>query len=185
MRPPAPLKAKWILPRCFVCASRISHVFFFARIKSNQGFFTTSKSFVERRRALLLPASFFFRPAVVLPLLPGAPWAPLLPLLPGAPLLLPRLPGTPPPPRNAFRRAFASDAFVLKQVMQDFARGEAASFLQPGMLHGILVFVDKAAPGKLKTGTKTLSINSYGTTYIVCNLVCSRCTPCRAPPLFQ
>ena len=48
---------------------------FFAKIKSNQGFFTTSKSFVERRRALLLPASFFFRPAVVLPLLPGAPFA--------------------------------------------------------------------------------------------------------------
>ena len=68
-----------------------------------------------------------------------------------------------------FRRAFASDAFVLKQVMQNFARGEAASFLQPGMLHGILVSADKAAPGKLKTGTKTLSINSYGTTYIVCN----------------
>ena len=183
MRPPAPLKARWILPRCFVCASRISHVFFFARIKSNQGFFTTSKSFVERRKALLLPASFFFRPAVVLPLLPGAPWAPLLPLLPGAPLLLPllpgaplllpRLPGTPPPPppRNAFRCALASDAFVLKQVMQNFARGEAASFLQPGLLHFFFVFFDMAAPGKLDTGTKNLSINRYGSTCIVCNLV--------------
>ena len=31
MRPPAPLKARWILPRCFVCASRISHVFFFCQ----------------------------------------------------------------------------------------------------------------------------------------------------------
>ena len=177
-----------------------------ARIKSNQGFFTTSKSFVERRRALLLPASFFFRPAVVLPLLskrlpwgrllpllPGTPWAPLLPLLPsaplllpllpgaplllplltGAPLLLPRLPGTPPPPppRNAFRCALASDAFVLKQVMQNFARGEAASFLQPGLLHSFFVFFDMAAPGKLDAGTTNLSINRYGSTCIVSNLV--------------
>ena len=125
----------------------LPRLFFFARIKSNQGFFTTSTSFVERRKALLLPASIFFRPAVVLPLLskrlpwgrllpllPGTPWAPLLPLLPGAPLLLPRLPGTP-PPRNAFRCALASDAFALKQVMQNFARVEAASFVHPGVLH--------------------------------------------------
>ena len=166
MRPPAPLKGEWFLPRCFVCASRISHVFVFASGSNPKRFFTTSKSFVERRRALLLPASFFFRPAVVLPLLsrapwptllpllPGAPWAPLLtllagaplllPLLPGAPLLLPRLQGTPtpPPPRNAFRCALASDAFVLKQAMQNFARGEAASFPQPGLLHFFFVFFD-------------------------------------------
>ena len=37
------------------------------RIKSNQGFFTTSNTFVERRRALLLPANLFFCTVVVFP----------------------------------------------------------------------------------------------------------------------
>ena len=46
------------------------------------GFFTTSNIFVERRRALLLPASFFFRPEVVLPLLAMTPLPPLLAMTP-------------------------------------------------------------------------------------------------------
>ena len=133
----------------------------------------------ERRRALLLPASIFFRPAVVWPRLPEAPWPPLLPRLPGTPRppllprlrrtpppllprlpgtprprLLPRLPGTPPPPRSAFRCAFANDAFVMKQDVQNFARGEAASFLQPGLQHFFCFFgrFDMVAPGKVKMG---------------------------------
>ena len=160
MRPPAPLKARWIFPRCFVCASRISHVLSFAKIKSNQGFFTTSNIFVERRKALLLPANVFFCPVVVLPLLP---WTPL-------PLLLPLLPWTPlplllPPPRHAFRCELANDAFFLKQAVQNFARGEAASFLQPGLLHFLFAFFAMAAPGKLKTSTSNLNMNGYGTSY--------------------
>ena len=125
MRPPAPLKARWTLPRFLVGAFRISHVFFCARIKSNQGFFTTSTTFVEFRRALLWPASLFSHPGMKLPLLPGAPLPPLLP----------RLPGTPPPPLRAFRCAFANNARFLKQLMQNFARVEAASFVHPGVLH--------------------------------------------------
>ena len=154
MRPPAPLKARWIFPRCFVCASRISQVFSFAKIKSNQGFFTTSNIFVERRRALLFPANVFFCPVVVLPLLP---WTPL-------PLLLPRLPGTPPPPRHACLCELADDAFFLKQAVQNFARGEEASFLQPCLLHFFFAFFAMAAPGKLKTRTRNLNMKGHDTT---------------------
>ena len=187
MRPPAPLKARWIFPRCFVCASRISHVFSFAKIKSNQGFFTTSNIFVERRKALLLPAFFFFCPVVVLPLLPRAPLplalprlprTPLpravvvLPLLPRTPLplMLPLLPRTPLPravvvlPPNTFRFELAHDALALKHSVQNFARGEAASFLQRGLQHLLLAlaFVSTmAATGELKRG-RYLGRNGYG-----------------------
>ena len=49
-----------IFPRTFVHAPRISHTFLPARINSNQGFMTSSIIFVERSRAHLLPANFFF-----------------------------------------------------------------------------------------------------------------------------
>ena len=154
MRPPAPLKARWILPRCFVCASRISQLFFLERINSNQGFFTTSNIFVERRRALLLPA--FLCPVVVLPLLPKTPPPPpytfrfkfaFFFLCPVVVL-----------PPYTFRFKFADDAFFLKHTIQNFARGEAASFLQRGMLHFFVMF---ASPGKLRRG-RYLSPNDYG-----------------------
>jgi len=79
---------------------------------------------VERRRALLLPANLLGRPVVVLPLLPWTPEAPLLP-----------------PPRKALRCKFAADAFFLKHVVQNLARGEAAFFLQPGLQHLFCAFL--------------------------------------------
>ena len=198
MRPPAPLNARWIFPRCFVCASRISQVFAFERIKSNQGFFTTSNIFVDCRREPLLPANFFLCPIVALPRLPGTPAPPLLPLLPCtpvAPLLsllpwtpapprlpwtpapprLPLLPGTPappqlpwtpPPPRNAFRFELAHEAFFLKQAVQNFARGEAASFRHLGLLHFFFAFFAMAAAVKLKTSTSHLNMNGNGAIYV-------------------
>ena len=112
-RPPPPFKARWIFSRTFVDSPRISHTFLPARINSNHGFLTTSSIFVERRRALLLPANFFFCPEFVFPLLPMTPLAPLLP-----PVLAP-----------------VHLALALKQPMQNLARGEAALFLQRGLLH--------------------------------------------------
>ena len=145
MRPPAPLKARWILPRCFVCASRISQLFFLERIKSNQGFFTTSNIFVERRRALLLPA--FLCPVVVLPPYTSRFKFAILFLRPVVVL-----------PPYVFRFKFADDAFFLKHTIQNFARGEAALFLQRGMLHFFVMF---ASPGKLRRG-RYLSPHDYG-----------------------
>ena len=96
---------RWIFPRSFVHTPRISHTFLPARINSTQGFMTSSSVFVERSRAHLLPANFFFFPEFVFPRLPINPLALLLPLLPMTPLalLLPLLPMTPlapllPPP---------------------------------------------------------------------------------------
>ena len=73
------------------------------------------------------------------PLLPINPLALLLPLLPMTPLalLLPLLPMTPlapllPPPVDL---APVHLALSLKQPMQNLARGEAALFLQRGLLH--------------------------------------------------
>ena len=42
----------------------------------------------------------------------------------------------------------------MKQDVQNFARGEAASFLQPGLQHFFCFFgcFDMVAPGKVKTG---------------------------------
>ena len=142
--------------------------------------------FAERRRPLLsppflpaclflgpvvlppfLPACLFFGPVVMLPLL-----FVVLPLLPRTPLarVLPLLPRTPLPravvvlPPNTFLFEFAHDALVLKQSVQNFARREAASFLQCGLLHLLLalVFVSiMAATGELKRG-RYLGRNGYG-----------------------
>merc|ERR1712078_357780 len=155
MRPPAPLKARLTFLRCFVCASRICQVFSLERIKSSQGFFTISNIFAERRRALLLQAFFFFCPVVVLPLLPRTP-------LPRAVVVL---------PPNTFLFEFAHDAPVLKQSLQNFARREAASFLQCGLLHLLLalVFVSiMAATGVLKRGRYS-GRNGYG---VSCGSTC-------------
>jgi hypothetical protein len=111
-----------------------------ARIKSNRGFFNTSKIFAERRKALLLPASFLFFPEVVLPLLPITPLALLLPLLPITPLALLL------PPRT-FRLELEDLAFFLKHPVQNFALREAASFLQCGLLHFLVAFVFVLAAG--------------------------------------
>ena len=103
-------------------------------------------------RALLLPPSFFFLPETVLPLLPMTPLALLLPLLPMTPLalLFPLLRKTPLalllPPR-IFRFEFEDRAFFLKHPIQNFARGEAASFLQRGLLHLLLALVFVLAAG--------------------------------------
>ena len=153
---------RWIFPRSFVHTPRISHTFVPARINSTQGFMTSSSVFVERSKALLLPANFFFFPEFVFPrlpinplalLLPQLPMTPLPPLLPMTPLalllpppllpmtplalLLPLLPMTPlapllPPPVDL---APVHLALSLKQPMQNLARGEAALFLQRGLLH--------------------------------------------------
>ena len=61
---------------------------------------------------------------------------------------------------------FADDAFFLKQAVQNFARGEAASFLQPGLLHFFFAFFAMAPPGKLKTSTSNLNINGNGVMYV-------------------
>ena len=128
---------RWIFPRSFVHTPRISHTFVPARINSTQGFMTSSSVFVERSRALLLPANFFFFPEFVFPRLPINPLALLLPQLPLTPLalLLPLLPMTPLalllPPVLAPEHL----ALSLKQPMQNLARGEAALFLQRGLLH--------------------------------------------------
>ena len=74
-------------------------------------------------------------------------------------MVLPLLPGTPPPPRNAFRFEFADDAFFLKQAVQNFARGEAASFRHLGLLHFFFGFFAMAAAVKLKTSTSNLNLN--------------------------
>ena len=142
---------RWIFPRSFVHTPRISHTLLPARINSTQGFMTSSSVFVERSKALLLPANFFFFPefvfprlpinplALLLPQLPLTPLALLLPLLPMTPLalLLPLLPMTPlapllPPPVDL---APVHLALSLKQPMQNLARGEAALFQQLGLLH--------------------------------------------------
>ena len=91
-----------------------------------------------------LPACLFFGPVVMLPLL-----FVVLPLLPRTPLarVLPLLPRTPLPravvvlPPNTFLFELAHDALVLKQSVQSFARREAASFLQCGVLHLLLALV--------------------------------------------
>merc|ERR1712078_376670 len=60
---------------------------------------------------------------------------------------------------------------VLKQSVQNFARREAASFLQCGMLHLLLVFVFvsiMAASGELKRG-RYLGRNGYGNS---CGITC-------------
>ena len=130
---------RWIFPRSFVHTPRIS----------TQGFMTSSSVFVERSRAHLLPANFFFFPefvfprlpinplALLLPLLPLTPLALLLPLLPMTPLalLLPLLPMTPLAPLLPPVLAPVHLALSLKQPMQNLARGEAALFLQRGLLH--------------------------------------------------
>ena len=126
-----------------------------------------------------LPACLFFGPVVmlpllfvVLPLLPRTPLARVLPLLPRTPLprVLPLFPRTPLPravvvlPPNTFLFELAHDALVLKQSAQSFARREAASFLQCGLLHLLLalVFVSiMAATGELKRG-RYLGRNGYG-----------------------
>ena len=145
-----------------------------------------SNMFAERRRPLLsppflpaclflgpvvlppfLPACLFFGPVVMLPLL-----FVVLPLLPRTPLprVLPLFPRTPLPravvvlPPNTFLFELAHDALVLKQSAQSFARREAASFLQCGLLHLLLalVFVSiMAATGELKRG-RYLGRNGYG-----------------------
>ena len=89
---------------------------------------------MERRRALLLPANFFFRPEVMFPLLPMTPLALLLPLLPMIPLALLL------PPR-IFRVRLEDLAFFLKHPVQNFARGEAASFVQPRLLHFFVALI--------------------------------------------
>ena len=130
---------RWIFPRSFVHTPRIS----------TQGFMTSSSVFVERSKAPLLPANFFFFPefvfprlpinplALLLPLLPLTPLALLLPLLPMTPLalLLPLLPMTPLAPLLPPVLAPVHLALSLKQPMQNLARGEAALFLQRGLLH--------------------------------------------------
>ena len=110
---------------------------------------TSSSVFVERSRAPLLPANFFFFPefvfprlpinplALLLPLLPLTPLALLLPLLPMTPLalLLPLLPMTPLAPLLPPVLAPVHLALSLKQPMQNLARGETALFQQRGLIH--------------------------------------------------
>ena len=96
----------------------------------------------------------------MLPLLPRAPLPRVLPLLPRTPL--PRAVVVLPP--NTFLFEFAHDALVLKHSVQNFARREAASFLQRGLLHLLLAlaFVSiMAATGELKRG-RYLGRNGYG-----------------------
>ena len=50
------------------------------------------------------------------------------------------MPMTPPPPPYTFRFKFADDALVLKHPVQNFALGEAASFVQRGVLHFLVAF---------------------------------------------
>merc|ERR1712078_620095 len=145
-----------------------------------------SNIFAERRRALLsppfLPACLFLGPVVLPPFLPACLFfGPVVipPLLPRTPLLrvLPLLPRTPLPravvvlPPNTFLFEFAHDALVLKQSVQNFARREAASFLQCGLLHLLLalVFVSiMAATGVLKRG-RFSGRNGYG---VSCGSTC-------------
>ena len=70
----------------------------------------------------------------VFPLLPINPLALLLPLLPMTPMP-PRLPMTPLAPLLPVDLAPVHLALSLKQPMQNLARGEAALFLQRGLLH--------------------------------------------------
>ena len=163
IRPPAPLKPRWMRPRIFVLDSRISQVIFLFRMRSIHGFFTTKRIFVDRRNALLrqcvlgrcfpfvrlpafptapLAALFPLAPTApaLFPLFPTAPLEAPFPLFPTAPLaaLFPLFPTAPLPallPPNVFRFKLAKAACLLKQSLQYLVRWDFAALRQPSILH--------------------------------------------------
>ena len=71
-----------------------------------------------------------------------------------------------PPPPCTFRFELADDAVFLKHLVQNLAQGEAASFLQTGMLHFLIALTFVSAPfvmvpGRLRRG-RYLSPSGYG-----------------------